>query len=181
MLPSQQEIDEARSRVGWRLMKLDAKERTVELLRPGMQLDLGGIGKGYAGDEAIRTLHERGVRSALFEAGGDIVLSDAPPGKRGWTIERPGGQKIELANAAISTSGDTAQYIDIAGRRYSHVVDPKTGLGLSEHFIATVIARRGITTDALSTGATIIGQECGRKLVESCGGKCWITSSAPLR
>ena len=166
-LPSQAEINEAKSRVGWRLMKLDLARRTVELLRSGMQLDLGGIGKGYAGDEAIATLRSHGVRSALFEAGGDIVVSDAPPQVKGWEVEMPSGDKVALRNEAISTSGDTAQYTDVDGRRYSHVVDPKTGLGLSEHFIATIIASRGITTDALSTTATILGPERATKLLNS--------------
>jgi thiamine biosynthesis lipoprotein len=177
VLPSQAAIDEAKSRVGWQRMKLDRAAQTVELEKPGMKLDLGGIAKGYAGDEAIRVLREQGVPTALFEAGGDIVVSDPPPSAKGWHIELPTGRTIDLANAAVSTSGDTAQYVDINGRRYSHVVDPHTGLGLSEHFIATVTAKHGITTDALSTAATIIGPARAEALCRHFKAKCWIGKS----
>jgi thiamine biosynthesis lipoprotein len=178
VLPSLEQLAEVKSRVGWRLMKLNRARQTVELLKPGMKLDLGGIAKGYAGDEAIRVLHEQGIEIALFEAGGDIVVSGAPPSTRGWNIELPTGRKITLANQAVSTSGDTAQYVEINGRRYSHVVDPQTGLGLSEHFIATVIARRGMTTDAVSTAATILGPERGERLCKSFKASGWLGKSS---
>lgn len=184
-LPPERELADARSRIGWQHVKLDAAARTVELTTPGMRLDLGGIAKGDAGDEAIKRLRARGVRSALFEAGGDIVVSDAPPGTNGWQIELPArdgrpAPTIALANAAVSTSGDTAQYVEIAGRRYSHVVDPQTGLGLGEHSVATVIAPRGITADALSTAATVLGPERGMKLIRQYrGANGWIGRSPP--
>jgi thiamine biosynthesis lipoprotein len=175
-LPTYAEIEAAKPRVGWTLVKIDRKAKTVELLEPGMKLDLGGIGKGYAGDEAIKLLRERGIKSAMYEAGGDIVVSDRPPGAWGWKIEIPSGKKVTLSNEAISTSGDTVQYVEIGGRRYSHVVDPKTGLGLSEHAMATVIAPRGITADALSTTATIVGPKRGKKICRQFGAsRCWIT------
>jgi len=165
-LPSGAALADARSRVGWGKLKLDPERQTAELTVKGMQLDLGGIGKGYAGDQAIRVLSERGVRSALFEAGGDIVVSDAPPGKTGWAIETQDGT-IHLHNAAVSTSGDTVQFVEIEGVRYSHVIDPRTGLGLTEHYQATVIAPLGMTTDALSTAATVLGPDRGGALIRS--------------
>jgi thiamine biosynthesis lipoprotein len=169
-LPERDELNDAAVRTGWRLIRLDSSRRTVELIRPGMRLDLGGIGKGYAGDAAIATLKQHGIDRALFEAGGDIVVSGPPPGKRGWTIELPdapqSAQKrtLELANAAVSTSGDTEQFVIIAGQRYSHVVDPHTGIGLTERTMATVIAPRGITSDALSTAITVLGPARGKAL-----------------
>ncbi len=185
-LPTDAALTEARSRVGWRFMKLDATAKTVELTKAGMKLDLGGIAKGYAGDEAIRVLREHGIASALFEAGGDIVVSDPPPGSRGWTIELPAGEwdapkTIEAANEAVSTSGDTVQYVQINGKTYSHVVDPHTGLGLSEHFISTVVAPRGMTSDSLSKVATILGPQRGKPIVESFGAKCWVGKSRSSR
>jgi FAD:protein FMN transferase len=176
-LPSETAIAEARAKVGWRKMSLAPSRKTVTLQVPGMQLDLGGIAKGYAGDQAIKVLRNHGITSALFEAGGDIVVSDPPPGAKGWRIELPSGHKETLSNQAISTSGDTAQYVVINGRRYSHVVDPKTGLGLSEHFIATVIAKEGITTDAISTAATLVGPERAEKLCKRFNAKCWVGKS----
>ena len=171
-LPAPQALEEARTRVGWELMTLNAGNRTVELTTPGMRLDLGGIAKGYAGDEAIRVLRGHGIRSALFEAGGDIVVSDAPPGKKGWAVEvvgddSQGRRTVEVVNRGISTSGDTEQFVEIDGVRYSHVVDPRTGLGLTQRYAATVIARDGITSDSLSTAACVLGPQEGAKLVTS--------------
>jgi thiamine biosynthesis lipoprotein len=166
-LPAGSALADAGLHVGWRKMKLDPRNQTVELTIPGMKLDLGAIAKGYAGDEAIRVLKANGIRSALFEAGGDIVVSNPPPHSRGWIIETSDRQKHTLANSAISTSGDTEQFVDIAGVRYSHVVDPRTGIGLTKHFMATVIAPRGITTDSLSTAATVLGPGRGDALIRS--------------
>jgi thiamine biosynthesis lipoprotein len=166
-LPDATALAQARQLVGYRLMKLDRKNQTVELARPGMRLDLGGIGKGYAGDEAIRVLKEHGVRSALFEAGGDIIVSHAPPDHpEGWVIETEDNRTLTLSNAAVSTSGYTAQFVEIDGVPYSHVVDPHTGIGLTNQFAATIIARRGITTDALSTAATVLGPERAKALLQ---------------
>jgi thiamine biosynthesis lipoprotein len=174
-LPDPSELAAARGKVGFRHVKLDRKNQTVELTQPGMRLDLGGIGKGYAGDEAIRVLNEHGVDCALFEAGGDIVVSDAPPASpdhpAGWVIETEDDRKITLANAAISTSGYTAQFVEIGGLPYSHVVDPHTGIGLTNQFAATIIARRGITTDALSTAATVLGPAGAKPLLKRFGAR----------
>jgi thiamine biosynthesis lipoprotein len=153
-LPSESALAQARRRVGWRLIKLNPQHQTVELTEPGMQLDLGGIAKGYAGDEAIRVLGEHGIASALYEAGGDIVVSDPPPDKSGWAIESR--KNVTLRNAAVSTSGDTVQFVEIAGVRYSHVVDSRTGRGLTDHLMATVIAPRGLVSDPLSKVATVL-------------------------
>ena len=180
ILPTTDELAEARSRVGWKLLKLDARNQTVELTVPGMRLDLGGIAKGYAGDEVIRLLErDHGIDSALFEAGGDIVVSDPPPGRRGWSVRtiQPTGdaaRTIEIRNKAISTSGDTVQFVEIDGVRYSHVVDPRTGLGLIDQSMATVIARRGMAADSLSTAASLLGPRQGQDLVKRFGGRAVI-------
>jgi thiamine biosynthesis lipoprotein len=123
-------------------------------------------------------LKKHGIRSALVEAGGDIVVSDAPPGEKGWLIEIENAgreaRQMTLANRAISTSGDTEQFLEYAGRRYSHVVDPRTGLGLTERLAATVIARDGITSDSLSTALTVLGEEKGQKLARKYGATAYI-------
>jgi FAD:protein FMN transferase len=171
-LPDPAELAAAREKVGFSHIKLDRKNQTIELTQPGMRLDLGGIGKGYAGDEAIRVLKEHGVASALFEAGGDIVVSSAPPDHpRGWVIATEDNRKLTLSNAAVSTSGYTAQFVEIDGVPYSHVVDPHTGIGLTNQFAATIIARRGITTDALSTAATVLGPERSKMLLKRFGAR----------
>ena len=178
-LPDPRAQAEARELVGWEKVKLDPAARTVELTTPGMTLDLGGIAKGYAGDEAIRVLRERGIRAALFEAGGDIVVGDAPPGKNGWSVQVIGTdtrppRTVELAQCGISTSGDTEQFVEIAGTRYSHVVDPRTGIGLTQRYAATVVAKDGITSDSLSTAATVLGPEQGARLVQRFRSRAYI-------
>src|SRR5207237_7354818 len=120
---------------------------------------------GDAGDCALAVLHSFGINSALFEAGGNIVVSDAPPGSYGWVIEvandRPSSRskKIFVKNAAVSTSGDTEQHVEIDGRRYSHIVDPKTGIGLTNRNYVTIVAKDGITSDGLSTAACVLGPQ----------------------
>ena len=163
-LPSPDEIAAAAQKVGWRKLEIDPATRTARLAVAGMRLDLGGIAKGYAGDRAIQTLREHGITSALFEAGGDIVVSGPPPGKDGWTItlvdagpDMP--QSVTLKDAAVSTSGDTEQFVEIGGRRYSHVVDPRTGIGLTTRAMSTVVAPKGIWSDGLSKPAEMLPRE----------------------
>lgn len=161
--PSEEEWQEARRRVGWWKMRLHPETRGVELTVPGMQLDLGGIAKGYILDQALAVLRREGVSCALIEAGGDIVVGDAPPGREGWRIEvayaEPSWRWVTLANAALSTSGDTEQFVEINGVRYSHIVDPRTGWGVSHRIAATVIAPDGITSDSLATALCVLGEE----------------------
>lgn len=172
-LPTQAQIDEARQLVGWRKMKLDSSNRTVQLLVPGMKLDLGGIAKGYAGDVVGDTLRKYGINSAMFEMGGDIVVSDPPqdtPG--GWDIgimPEEGSTKdrdVVIANCGISTSGDTYQFVEIGGKRYSHVIDPRTGWALTNRRMTTIIAPKGIISDGLSTATDVLEPDAARALVK---------------
>lgn len=154
---------ETTGRVGWRNLVLDKKHRTVELKLAGMQLDFGAIAKGYAADEALRTLRGLGVRRALIAVSGDIVAGDAPPGAKGWRVGlEPAGGEILLRNAAVSTSGDTEQFREIRGVRYSHIIDPKTGLGLRSSIAVTVIARRGLDADPIATAVSVMGEKRGQ-------------------
>lgn len=159
VLSSRAQLNLARSKIGWRNIELNAQNRTVRLRVPGMRLDLGGVAKGYAGDCALKVLWSHGIGRALFEAGGDIVASGAPPGEIGWKVLLPEGITTFIAHGALSTSGDTSQWVEIGGRRYSHVIDPRTGLGLSSRWMATVWASSGMISDALSTAATLLGPQ----------------------
>jgi FAD:protein FMN transferase len=161
--------------VGSEKMHLDAAARTVRLERPGMRIDLGAIAKGYAGDEALRVLRDRGVASALVAVGGDVVAGEAPPGTAGWVVavagpKSGGGESLLLRHGAVSTSGDTEQWIERDGRRYSHILDPRTGIGLTESRRATVVAPFGITADSLATAACVLGPTEGVALVEKTPG-----------
>lgn len=174
-LPPADQLAAALDRVGYRQVRLDLEAGKVALMQEGMQLDLGGIAKGYAADEALRVLAEHGVTRALVDAGGDIVVGDPPPGKRGWTIgiaslDAPDGQPsryLLLKNAAVATSGDAFQYIQIGGKRYSHLVDPQTGLGLTQRSSVTVIASDGITADSLASAVSVLGPHRGLELIDS--------------
>jgi thiamine biosynthesis lipoprotein len=183
-LPPADALAEAKARVGWRHVRLDPAARTVTLAVAGMRLDLGGIAKGYAGDAAIAVLRERGVPRALFEAGGDIVAGEPPPGTDGWTVaaidpDAPAGtRERKLTNAAMSTSGDTEQYVEIDGRRYSHVVDPRTGLGVTTRAMATVVAPTGFTTDPLATAACVLDRPAAERLVARYGATLYLRQSA---
>jgi FAD:protein FMN transferase len=170
--PDEAELERAKSRVGWRQVQLDKAHHTVRLARADMRLDLGGIAKGYIIQEALKTLAASGVTRALIEAGGDIVVGDAPPGRDGWRIEVDGAdaafqsRAARLTNAALATSGPSAQFVEINGVRYSHVVDPRTGLGLTNNITAHVIARDGATADGLATALTVIGRYGAPALLE---------------
>jgi FAD:protein FMN transferase len=164
-MPADEALAQARARTGWQRVRLDTATCAVAFDADGVQLDLGGIAKGYILDEALRTLEMRGVGRAMIEAGGDIVVGDAPPGQRGWVIAVPhddpalAARARALVRAAIATSGDTEQSATIDGVRYSHVVDPRTGLGLTRGVMATVIARDGLTADGLATALTVLGTD----------------------
>jgi thiamine biosynthesis lipoprotein len=171
-MPAASELEKARGLVGWEKVELDEKAKTVKLAVAGMRLDLGGIGKGYAGDEALRVLARFGIKSALFEAGGDIVMGHGPPDAKGWVIEVASdresgeGKVLTVANCAVSTSGDTSQHVVIDGRRYSHIVDPRTGVGMTNRNYVTVVAKDGVTSDPLSTAACVLGEEGTKSLLE---------------
>jgi thiamine biosynthesis lipoprotein len=174
-MPDPEKLAQARALVGYQNVRLDAKSHTVQLLKAGMLLDLGGIAKGYAADEALKVLKDRGLPRALVAAGGDIAVGDAPPGAKGWKVgiaplddpEREPKHYLILENAAVSTSGDTEQYVEIGGKRYSHIVDPKTGIGLVGRMSVTIVARHGIDSDSLTKVVCVLGPEKGFPIVEA--------------
>lgn len=191
-LPAPELLASARAAVGWQKLKLDARNRTATLLAANMQLDLGGIGKGFAADKALQVLKARGVTRALIAASGDIAVSDPPPGQRGWRVSigvpdfsltgtqgdtssppakaetnAPVVRTLLLKNAAISTAGDSEQFVEIGGIHYSHIVDPRTGVGLTNRLQVSVIARCATDADAFDTTARVLGAERGMALIES--------------
>jgi thiamine biosynthesis lipoprotein len=166
-LPSDSIVSEARARVGWRRISLDSTRRAVWIGVPGMRIDLGGIAKGWILQAASETLASAGAPSHLIEAGGDIYAGAPPPGKDGWSVMvRTGGgdSTISISRAAVATSGSTEQFMVIGGRRYSHIVDPRTGLGVSHAALVTVVARSGADADALATALVVLDREAGDRL-----------------
>jgi thiamine biosynthesis lipoprotein len=178
VLPDGERIAAARALVGHAKLELDETRRTVRLRRPGMQLDLGGIAKGFAADQAAAVLAARGLTRALVAAGGDIVAGDPPPGAAGWRIavaslegaDRPPSGYLALRNAAVSTSGDTEQFLVVGGIRHSHIFDPRTGLALSGRSSVTIVAPAATTSDALATAVSVMGPSAGFRLVDATAG-----------
>jgi thiamine biosynthesis lipoprotein len=177
-LPDPDRLAEARLVVGSDKMVLDARARTVQLKKPGMKLDVGGIAKGYASQAAIELLKSLGVNRALVAGAGDIVAGDPPPGARGWKIaiaplepKETGPPRVLLvARGAVSTSGDAERFVLIDGHRYSHIINPATGLGVEDRASVTVVAADGATADALETTVYLLGPERGLKLIEETPG-----------
>jgi len=171
LLPDPRKLAAARELVGYK--KLTVGADSARLAEPGMSVDLGGIAKGYAVDAALAVLRERGLPRALVAGSGDLAVGDPPPGQRGWRIEitpldvtnAPPVRFVLLARAAIATSGDVFQRVEIGGKRYSHIVDPRTGIGLTDHSLVTVVARDCTTADSLATAVSVLGPEKGLRLV----------------
>jgi thiamine biosynthesis lipoprotein len=171
--PAADLLEAARATTGYQHLKLDRRAKTAELLIPNMRLDLGGIAKGYAGDEALRSMSALGVTRAIVNAGGGVVAGEAPPGETGWRIaiaplerDAPPSKFLRVANRAVATSGDAWQFVELDGVRYSHILDPKTGLGLTTRCSVTIIAPSGMASDALATAACVLGPKAGIRLVE---------------
>lgn len=160
-MPDDSALARALASIGHHRFRLDPSASAITLLIADIQLDLGGIGKGFAADEALRTLASLGITSALIDLGGDIAVSAPPPGRTGWEISIDDGRTheprtISLAHAAVATSGDLEQHVLIAGERYSHIIDPRTGLALTRSAAATVIARSATLADAIASAACVI-------------------------
>ena len=177
LLPDAKELADAKAKVGYEKVALDPAGQTVALKLPGMRLDLGGIAKGYAADVALAVLSETcGIKQALVAAAGDIACGDPPPDRDGWAVDiapiSKGQQprRLTLANRAVSTSGDLEQFVEIGGVRYSHVLDPRTGLGLTGRRSVTVIARRGVDADSLTKAASVLPAEKALALIDSIDG-----------
>ena len=162
-LPSAEAINEARGRAGWRKLRLKPRTRLVTLAVPGMQLDLGGIAKGYAADQMLAELRRAGIPQALVAASGDIAIGDAPPGQPGWTIEAGRSTRM-LANRGVSTSGPAEQFVTIGAVRYAHIIDPRTGIGLINASTAGVIAPTATLADALATAAVVLTGDKAQRL-----------------
>ena len=162
-VPEESELAEARAHVGWRSVVREPMSRVVRFTRPGMGLDLGGIGKGYALDRAADLLRSRGTLRALLNFGGEVVaLSDREPWK--ITVAHPADRTqpavaLGLSNAAASTSSQSERGIEANGVRYGHILDPRTGRPARTEASVTVVAASGTRADALSTALLVMGRE----------------------
>jgi thiamine biosynthesis lipoprotein len=155
--------------IGWRSVVLDTTSRTVMFRHRDMRLDLGGIAKGFAADEALDVLRAREIDRALVSIGGDLVAGRAPPGAQGWRVDIAGADSAHatmiVENQALSTSGDMEQHVDSGGVRYSHVIDPRTGVPLTSRIAATVLAPTGIEADGWATAVTVLTDSARARFV----------------
>lgn len=165
--PTHAAINEARNRVGSNKVQIDSGAQTITFLHPNMQLDMGAIAKGYAADKVLALLQSHGITTALVDAGGDMVAFGMPPQKKGWTIgiNVPGQQekllerKLVLSNKAVATSGDAFQFMLHEGKKYGHIIDPRTGYGVTFQRNVTVVAPTATTADWLATACSILTLE----------------------
>mgnify|MGYP002837906355 CR=1 FL=1 len=166
--PSAENLQRARQAVGFPQLKISPESAAARLTGENMRLDLGGIAKGYAADEALATLRKAGFPRSLINAGGDIRAGDAPRGKRGWKIgiapleaNAAPSRFLWIANEAIATSGDAWQFVEIDGKRYSHILDPRTGIPLTLRSSVTVIASTGMAADSIASAVSVLGPTAG--------------------
>ncbi|MDA0586396.1 MAG: FAD:protein FMN transferase [Planctomycetota bacterium] len=175
VLPEAAELQFVSKQTGYRFLDVDPAMARVRLKNSGLRIDLGGIAKGYAVDEALKTLRENGIKQALVDGSGDIAVGDPPPGRASWRIEiaalRDSADadpvSIEIANCAVATSGDAFQAVQIAGTSYSHIIDPRTGWPLTTTSSVTVVAPNGMAADSLASAVSVLRAEAGFRLVET--------------
>lgn len=171
--PDADSLRAALRKTGYRYVHLDTLHHSVWLEKPGMRLDVGGLGKGFVAQAALDLLAEYGYRAAMVNAGGKIVVGQPPSGKQGWLIGINAPNEKEallpglllLRQTSIATSGDIYQYVELNGRRYSHIVNPKTGIGLTRRRNVTAIAADGTQADWLATACSILSLHKSLKLI----------------
>jgi len=171
IMPPEKKLTDALKRVGHQNLLLSRKGLTGTLSTPNMVLDLGGIAKGYAADRMLEILRRRGLSRCLIDAGGDLVIGNPPRNAKGWRVQI-GGRKnsalplLQLSNLAVATSGDIEQFVVLNGKRYSHLIDPRTGLGLTSQCQVTVLANTGMEADSLASAFLVMGLNKSKKFLE---------------
>lgn len=182
--PSDESVQTARRNVGFKKIIIDKVNKTATLTQAGMQLDLGGIAQGYIAQKVLDFLGSRQINHALVNVSGDIVMSNPPPGSKGWkvginvpeTTDELLPRSLLLQNTAVTTSGDAYQYFENNGKKYSHIIDPRTGYGVTSQRNVTVIARDGTTADWLATACSILSLRKAKKLARQMGAGLLIAS-----
>jgi thiamine biosynthesis lipoprotein len=172
--PAPAEVQRRKMLVGFRHVKINHRRKTVKLKKQGMRLDLGGIAQGYIAERVLDFIQHKGIRSVLVDVSGDIAAGEAPPGRASWVlgVNLPEDavaihdKKLRVRDIAVSTSGDIYQYLEHAGKKYSHIIDPRTGYGVTERKNVTVIAADATTADWLATACSILPVKKGKQLAK---------------
>jgi thiamine biosynthesis lipoprotein len=173
ILPSKDSMQLAKKLSGYRLMELDTIQKTIRLKKAGMQLDLGGIAKGETAQRVCDRLRESGFPYSLLDAGGDIVAGSVPPGVDGWHVainlpesEETMQYQLLMKEQAVTTSGDLYQYVELNGKRYSHIVNPVSGYAITNSRNVTVISKKGTEADWLTKACSILPVSKALRLVK---------------
>lgn len=161
--------------VGLNQVKINKRLGTIFLPNANMQLDFGGIAKGYIAQWVINFLKANGIQQALVDAGGDIVMSGPPLNQQGWligvnlpeTTDQLLNKKLQLSNCSVATSGDVFQFIEYKGVKYSHIINPLTGYGVTNLRNVTIVAKTGATADWLATACSILPIQEAKQLAIS--------------
>lgn len=173
-LASGHDVEDARSLVGSQHIILDAEHRTIRFDRPGVELDLGGIAKGYAVDRAVSLLRARHVAAALVSAGGSTIYGlGVPPTHNGWMVtiqdptdSRKSAREVELKDRALSVAGSSEKFFEVHGVRYSHIMDPRTGRPVQGVLSVAVITETGTQGDALDDAFFVLGPVGSRNYLQ---------------
>ncbi|PYQ14963.1 MAG: FAD:protein FMN transferase [Acidobacteria bacterium] len=173
-VPGEDELSELRRRVGYEHVVLDARARTIRFDRPGMELDLGGIAKGYAVDRAVSLLKSRRIAAALVSAGGSTLYGlGAPPGRKAWdvAVQDPGDPgrvavRLRLRDRALSVSGSYEKSFERDGVRYSHIMDPRSARPVQGVLSVAVLCGSGTAGDALDDAFFVQGVEGSRAYLQ---------------
>lgn len=181
--PTQLQIKEKLLLCDFNKIQLNDLDHSIYLSAKGMQLDFGGIGKGYIAQKVVDYLKINGITESLVDAGGDMVLGNAPRDKKGWTVgvnqpeqaEDLLPAKLLLHNLSVATSGDVYQFIEHNGKKYSHIIDPTTGYGVTSLRNVTVIANEGALADWLATACSILTITQAKKLANDMQAELLIT------
>ncbi len=164
--PDSAEIIKAKNLVNYRWIKLYPLKQQVKLKKPAMKLDFGAIAKGYAIDQAYEVLKKQGITRALVDGGGDLFVGDPPPESLIWNIKDHQGKTLMInAQTAVASSGDSYQNLEWNGTRYSHIIDPHSGVGLQNSNVITVIAPKATIADILSSTLSVIEGKRKHKLL----------------
>jgi len=177
LVPDQSALQACRKKIGWQKVALDEESAEVRFTSDGMKIDLGAIAKGYGIDLAAEALSAAGMRKGFIEIGGDMRVIGTSEQGRPWRVgvrdpREPAAAgafigKILLSDCAVATSGNYERYFEVDGKRYSHIMDPRTGMPVQSVLSATVIAPTAMLADGLATTITVLGPEKGIDLIES--------------
>ncbi len=173
-LPSDRDVETVRPLIGWQHVIMDPGQRTIRFDRPGVELDLGGIAKGYAVDRVVKILRAANVAAALISAGGSTIYGlGAPPNRNAWTVSIQDpvesgkvARDVELKDRALSVAGSSEKSFEVEGVRYSHIMDPRTGRPVQGVLTVAVMARTGTEGDALDDAFFVLGPVRSRKYLK---------------